>query len=207
MTTTTQARRKAQSAHCTLSNDARGLVIAQAQMKTIKANVNKATAKAEKAKASDLSWYEGKLGYRLFKGVDLAAYQAQGQHTICSLRAVRTSASKQAQKGETIALFKSAKGFATIRGKLLKAVDGKSDAIQAGMFILSLATKGFIRLFNSEREFLAFIAKEGNAVKLNGKQGKWLEGEHYSFANIGGKLVRHEFDTCSRGKAFFGKVG
>ena len=161
--------------------------------KTIKAN--SLFTGAEFADAKQL--------YRFFRETDKAAYVNQGHATICALRKGQVAALDKAVRGTDVALVTNGEqGIACMVGKKL---DARTCA--AGVFAVRFDSKYKLQWFTSWSAFAQFIRKEGQVVKINGEVVKMLQGKKYSFyVGKDGKVKRHEFNTCSRGKAFFGKL-
>jgi hypothetical protein len=174
--------------------------------KTIKAKTSGNTkANTVEERAVKSGWFECKRVYQLFKTIDLGAYRAQGEFTLCGARKgmVRKLDKAVASIGKDFVLISGELGIVSMTGTLA-TIEGKR-CMCSGSFALAL--DGQKILFNGNyAALLAYIKKhgEGAGQYRNGKVFTHAigAGNHYGVGIAGGKLARLESDTCERGKSW-----
>ena len=149
-------------------------------------------------KASVIAWQTGVQLYRAFKSIDLAHYDCawQGELTVCGARGGEFAEIEKANcKGSQFLVRNGKLGAVTMRGVLVD----NGNAFQAGKFALRVV-KGD-NVFNSLKELVAFVAKEGEKGELLHKAFagcQALIGTKISFVVRNGKLARFERNTAGK---------
>lgn len=184
---------------------------AKASSVVVKANSGADKGGKQNGATSALVFADAKQLYRLFKAIDGGAYNLQGEATICALRGGRMAMAENPQSGAEVAVMSGSQGVACIIGKRLKGVDGGTDAIQAGRFVLSLKGQKLLGSFASWAQFGAWIKAKGAKARGEGKarfeRAIGLDSKYGFAVDSKGRAFRLESNTSKRGAAWFYNLG